>query len=933
MAQSYRSRFLAVQRSNEAAMKTLFTQLANALGAELVRRADADGNVPRSATFDIQQAAGELVRRLFLGRNAKGEFAPFDTVGNGALIPLSPYMRVLWESIKAAVRIPVEQNAVILANKLPATIAYTMRTATRNPFPVAKAMVAEQVFRPNPLAAYEAPHTWVDPNGYRLSDRIWNTAVATRRQLDLYLDTAIREGRGALAMSRELQAFLIPGRSLPTTNKPYGTTASFDAMRLARTVITRAHGRAAEVSAAMNPFVSGMKWNLSGSHPRIDICDQYARGGKNGDGVYPLGEIPSYPAHPHEMCYLTNVLIENPDAILEELRADIQAAKQEFVNLVGPLEVERFTQLLLGQGLETEYQGVVTRTVTPPVIIRPPVVRTTTVAPTVTPSPPPVDLAAEARRQVIALDREYAQRLEKVEDELIGIAREITAVSREIDRLDESVRRQKDPDGRLQARLEELRDERFAIIDRRRGMELAQGRLEFERNTQLQAALRVDRPARVTMNAPDVDADKVRIWQRGVDSFNNLMSADVVPEQTVNFVDIASERSNYNPDTKFVRIGNGLSPERAVVHELGHWLEDHNPELHRQVLEFYDRRTKGYPLEWMGAGFRGDETTRRDKFMDEYMGKEYVFNGDRYATEILSMGIEFMHDRPAEFARRDPEMFDFIFNLARGQQGAAVSPAPARPAPLRTALEAPASRVPQPSQSVIDTVEAKLDTAIARLASRYKTTPAEVEATVAKAAAELTDPSKPVSLRASSGSLDAILDSGRFKSQFETGTSGAVLNKELRAEAEEKGMGIARNVAAAERPIYGYIANPQFDRYLKDYGDLIVEFKSEIRERTTVMMGDSLTPMNAGQGVPAPLNSLRKSAWDGNITSLYETAKGEEEWAMTGMEYVEVQIHGQAKVSDIARIRDTGRALTSAQLQRLRGLDITVVDKDGKELN
>lgn len=237
--------------------------------------------------------------------------------------------------------------------------------------------------------------------------------------------------------------------------------------------------------------------------------------------------------------------------------------------------------------------------------------------------------------------------------------------------------------------------------------------------------------------------------------------------------------------------------------------------------------------------------------------------------------------------------------------------------------------VPQPKENVIERVEAKLDTAIQRLANRYKTTPAEVEATVAKAAADLTDPSKPVSLRAPSGAIDAILDSGRFKSQFETGTSGAVLDKDLRARAEERGLGVAYDSAPDQRPIYGYVANPQFDRYLKEYGDLAVEFKPEIRKRTTVLMGDSLTPMNAGDGVPSPIDNLRKSSWDGNITSLYETAKGYEEWVMTGMEYVEVQIHGQAKVGDIARIRDTESKLTVTQLQRLRGLGIDVVDKDG----
>lgn len=356
MALSYRSRYLAVVRSNEQAMAELFTNLARAIASEVTRRADADGNVPRSATFEIQQAAGQHVQRLFLGRNQRGELAPFDTLINGAVIPLAPYMRQLWESIRAAVRIPIEQNAVILANKLPDDVLAVMRGATRNPFVAAKAKVAEQVFRPNPLAAYDAPHEWVDPNGYRLSDRVWNTAAATRRHVDLYLDASIREGRGALQMSRELERFLTPGRTLPTTSAPYGTTASYDAMRLARTEITHAAGHAAEVSAAMNPFVAAMKWNTSASHPRFDVCDGYASGGPNGDGTYALGELPPYPAHPHCLCYLSNVMVDADQSasILDELRADIQSARAEFVNLVGPLMVEQFTRLLLGDGLTIE---------------------------------------------------------------------------------------------------------------------------------------------------------------------------------------------------------------------------------------------------------------------------------------------------------------------------------------------------------------------------------------------------------------------------------------------------------------------------------------------------------------------------------------------------------------------------------------------------
>jgi hypothetical protein len=48
------------------------------------------------------------------------------------------------------------------------------------------------------------------------------------------------------------------------------------------------------------------------------------------------------------------------------------------------------------------------------------------------------------------------------------------------------------------------------------------------------------------------------------------------------------------------------------------------------------------------------------------MGKEYVAGGDRYATEILSMGLDHLYNKTALLARQDPEMFDFIYNVVRG---------------------------------------------------------------------------------------------------------------------------------------------------------------------------------------------------------------------------------------------------------------------------
>ena len=699
MARSYRARALAVLRENEAAMTALYAGLARDVAAIVQRRADADGNVPRQATFEIQQQAGELVRRLFLGRNGRGEWAPFDTVGNGAVIPLSPYMRQLWAAIRSAVRIPVEQSAAILERRLPLDVLTVIRAADVNPFVAAKkqvaevmeivhrghrdnaenhrekaekklcgslrasvssvnrSLVAEQLFRPNPLATYEPAHTWVDPNGHRLSDRVWNTAGNTRQRLDAYLEQAIREGRGALQMSRELEQFLIPGRGL-RTSKPYGANASFDGMRLARTEISRAAQEAQRMTAAMNPFVSGLKWRLSASHPRIDICDDLARGGPAGDGVYSVEAYPERP-HPQCLCRPENVIIENPDSILNELRADIRRVRADLVDKVGPLLVDQFEKLLLGQGLEVVSVGPVGRVIAPAVL--PP-----TVAPAAVVAPPPVDLAAQARQRVLDLDRQYEARLEALDEQILTVAGELTSIAKNLDQLEATLlKRQGTPAGdTVAAKLAERRQERETLFAQRRRLQLERNRLMDEQVASMRQAVRVDRPGQVTVDAPGVDAPTLRNWQRGAEEFNALVSVDVAPSSSARFGQFVG-RENYDPNTRIVQV-QATSDTRVIVHELGHWLEDHNADVHRKVVAFYEKRTQGYNLEWMGPGYDRREVARKDKFLNLYMGKEYVAGGDRYATEILSMGLDHLYNKTALLARQDPEMFDFIFNVVRG---------------------------------------------------------------------------------------------------------------------------------------------------------------------------------------------------------------------------------------------------------------------------
>lgn len=102
---------------------------------------------------------------------------------------------------------------------------------------------------------------------------------------------------------------------------------------------------------------------------------------------------------------------------------------------------------------------------------------------------------------------------------------------------------------------------------------------------------------------------------------------------------------------------------KTVVHEIGHWLEALDPKLHQSLLDWLDERTAGEALVWLGSG---NEFARPDKFIQAYVGKEYSLHGNRFATEVLSMGLQYLYEDPWEFRRRDPDMFDFIVRLALG---------------------------------------------------------------------------------------------------------------------------------------------------------------------------------------------------------------------------------------------------------------------------
>ena len=169
----------------------------------------------------------------------------------------------------------------------------------------------------------------------------------------------------------------------------------------------------------------------------------------------------------------------------------------------------------------------------------------------------------------------------------------------------------------------------------------------------------------------DVRKDGIRY---GADAFGRMIDPSYFDDldpyfRTVDFRKAGKGRASYSPGTGTVNMTNANSLSYAtetVIHEMGHWLEDIRPNVLESSLKFMERRTAGETAEWLGRGYDQWEKAKKDQFFEPYCGKVYISGGRHYATEIVSMGLERMYKDPLGFARSDPDYFDYIISVMRG---------------------------------------------------------------------------------------------------------------------------------------------------------------------------------------------------------------------------------------------------------------------------
>jgi hypothetical protein len=224
---------------------------------------------------------------------------------------------------------------------------------------------------------------------------------------------------------------------------------------------------------------------------------------------------------------------------------------------------------------------------------------------------------------------------------------------------------------------------------------------------------------------------------------------------------------------------------------------------------------------------------------------------------------------------------------------------------------------PGPTEAGMQVWRMGLDQSLKSILSRYPDmTQAEYEQAVAAKLERALGDNPQVRMRIPHEALPKVVADGRFKSQFETQTSGGFLDNDYRAKSEDFMFGYPEKMPPRGRPLFGYIAGSADEggAGIAQYGDIMIEFKPEVNSRATFSLVDSLHPGLARDIMPPPLSDPGIGAWDATRPDILKEG---DSLAEISHGYTEAQIHGGLSTDDIEEIvfsKDTEiEALKNAQ--------------------
>jgi hypothetical protein len=183
------------------------------------------------------------------------------------------------------------------------------------------------------------------------------------------------------------------------------------------------------------------------------------------------------------------------------------------------------------------------------------------------------------------------------------------------------------------------------------------------------------------IEGPDLEqATKVRDW---VGSVTSEKSGSLKPFTVAEDTTGRAYYADNGFTKKYTRASNhplvttnrtaGTINEATLAHEIGHHIEVTKPGVLQAAVDFVTYRTEGEQLvklkdRFPANGFDDNEQGAADDFGRVFPGSSAYYVGKSYGglnTEVVSMGLEQIYRDPVEFAKKDPEYFQFMISVLR----------------------------------------------------------------------------------------------------------------------------------------------------------------------------------------------------------------------------------------------------------------------------
>ena len=198
----------------------------------------------------------------------------------------------------------------------------------------------------------------------------------------------------------------------------------------------------------------------------------------------------------------------------------------------------------------------------------------------------------------------------------------------------------------------------------------------------------------------------------------------------------------------------------------------------------------------------------------------------------------------------------------------------------------------------------------------------------------------------------SFVKQGEAKNGFEEGTQGIKKGRaraylEGRRRGEEEILGLPQETPPKGRPVYAALEHPDRsrslqggDKLMSQYGGIQVVMKPAVKDRSSFTFGDSLDD-SRGEGVMAspvrdPANPARSFRGEGKVkvemgggASSMRIRIGQRlrDKEMTNIPYMEAQIHGGLKLSDVKEVRYyRGQEMSAAARKTLEKAGIRVTE-------